>query len=55
MRGTLVSYYSLSPDKESHLWARGGLAQARKAHISERSQNLPGASVASSPKRESVA
>ncbi|QCD90238.1 hypothetical protein DEO72_LG4g1193 [Vigna unguiculata] len=30
---------SCSSGEEPHLWARGGLAQVRKAHPSENSQN----------------
>jgi len=29
---------SCSPGEEPHLWARGGLAQARRARLSEKSQ-----------------
>ncbi|QCE13673.1 hypothetical protein DEO72_LG11g668 [Vigna unguiculata] len=32
-------HYSCSPGEEPHLWARGGLAQARRACPSENSQN----------------
>ncbi|QCD94567.1 hypothetical protein DEO72_LG5g2651 [Vigna unguiculata] len=39
--GALVCCCSLSPGEEPHLWTRGGLAQARRARLSERSKNLP--------------
>ena len=40
--GTLVCCRSLSPGNEPHLWAMGGLAQARGACLSECAKNLPG-------------
>ncbi|QCD86162.1 hypothetical protein DEO72_LG3g683 [Vigna unguiculata] len=39
--GALVCCSSLSLGEELHLWVRSGLAQARRARLSERSQNLP--------------
>ncbi|QCD79394.1 hypothetical protein DEO72_LG1g3034 [Vigna unguiculata] len=53
--GALVCCCCLSPSEEPHLWARGGLTQARRARLSEHSQNFLGASVASLLKREFVA
>ncbi|QCE13652.1 hypothetical protein DEO72_LG11g647 [Vigna unguiculata] len=38
----LVCNCCLSPGEEPHLWARGGLAQARRARLSEHAKNLSG-------------
>jgi len=31
-----------SPSEEPNVWARGGLAQARRARLSKHAKNLPG-------------
>jgi len=36
---TFACRYSFSPGEGSHFWARGGLAQARRARLSENSRN----------------
>ncbi|QCE15671.1 hypothetical protein DEO72_LG11g2683 [Vigna unguiculata] len=52
---TLTCRYSFSPSEEPHLWARVGLAQARRARLSENSRNQQPPLLAFSPKRGPVA
>jgi len=44
-----------SPGEEPHLWARSGLAQARRARLSEKSRDQKPTLLDVSPKRGPVA